>query len=468
MFHSLSIVLINFVLGSSFILAQNLVANEREGNFSFTTYEQNQSDAFDSIRMRYELYKLKNGLQILLHRDASVKEVSVEFWLKVGMRDEEPDKYGFAHFFEHVTPYGLRGKTKEMESFRTYRTDSNAQVKKDFIRYYVKVKPEGLDLALQYAAERLNSKDIDIDTERVESERIRVLAEIDRNSKNPFWSAEGGMALYSATFGQTHPYGHGGYGTVENNRNFKLEDFRKWHEKYVHPNNTILFVVGNFDKENAKKYIEKYFGALEKKSKTSNEIAMPPVNQTRKDITVETNTENHFAALSWVVSEWGSHEDGAFRILANILDERLKEKSKQIQGISKIGASELLTMYQYAGQFGVYASFANLKDKETVEDLLEKEVKNLIESGISQAELNNAKQKEIQNIQAMKNNLGFQFSRTELFGESLLFKGNPDYYFIRLKKQDKLRKVEVEKTAKIWLAKAPSKILFKSKNKSIQ
>ncbi|HEX8286685.1 MAG TPA: pitrilysin family protein [Pyrinomonadaceae bacterium] len=414
--------------------------------------------------MKYELYKLKNGLQVLLQQDSSVDNVSVEFWLKTGIRDEEPNKYGFAHFFEHVTPYGLRGKTKELEQFRTYRTDSNAQVQKDFTRYYIKVKPEGLDLALQYTAERLNAKDIDIDNEKVESERIRVLSEIDRNSKNPFWSAEGTMALYSATFGQTHPYGHGGYGTIENNKNFKLEDFRQWYKKYVHPNNIILFVVGNFDETNARKYIDKHFGKLDGTTKNLNKTTMPPVNQNRKDFMVETNTEEHYLALSWAVSKWGSNEDGAFRILANILDDRLKDKSKQIKEISKIGIADLLNMYQYAGQFGVYASFSSLKDKEAIESFLEKEIKNLIEFGVTEVELKNAKQREIQKIQEMKKNLGFQSSRTELLGQSLLFRGNPDYYFTRLKKQSKLKKEEVEKTARIWLRKEPSKVLFKSKN----
>ena len=182
-------------MGSTFIFAQNLLEKREKTNLTNLSFVQNQSDTLDSIQMKYELYKLKNGLQVLLQSDSSVDQVSVEFWLAVGIRDEPSNKYGLAHFFEHVTPYGLRGKTKEQELFKTYRTDSNAQVKKDFTRYYVKVKPEGLDLALQYTAERLTAKSIEIDNEKVESERVRVLAEIERNSKNPWWSAEGALTL---------------------------------------------------------------------------------------------------------------------------------------------------------------------------------------------------------------------------------------------------------------------------------
>jgi zinc protease len=448
MIRLLSIVLINFVLGSALLLAQNTAP----------------ANTLDSIQMKYELYRLKNGLQVLLQPDSSVSEVSVEFWLNVGIRDEQPDKYGLAHFFEHVTPYGLRGKTKELDLFRSYRTDSNAQVKKDFIRYYVKVKPEGLDLALQYSAERLNAGRVEITDKNVESERTRVLAEIERNSKNPFWSAEGTLALHSATYGRTHPYGHGGYGTVENNKNFKPEDFRDWYEKYIHPDHVILFIVGNFDRQNARQAMEKYFGSLPGETKRKDKITLPPVNQERKDFTVETNTAEHYLALSWSVPAWGSSEDGALRILSDILDQRLK--AKQIKEVAKTSATDLLEMYQYAGQFGIYASFSNLEEQEKIENFLKTEVRKLVESGITEEELNQAKQQEINKVQEKKKNLGFQESRTELLAESLLFRNNPDYYFIRLKAQNKLKKAAVEKTARMFLSKEPSKILFKSKNKS--
>lgn len=434
--------------------------------FTVNTFEQSRGQKAESVQMNYELYRLNNGLQVLLQPDSGVNEVSVEFWLKVGIRDEAAEKYGLAHFFEHVTPYGFLNKTKELELFKTYRTDSNAQVKKDFIRYYTKVKPEGLDLALQYTAERLNAKSSDIDNEKVETQRVRVLAEIERNSKNPFWSAEGGTAFYAATFGQTHPYGHGGYGTVKNNENFKLADLRKWYDEYVRPDNVILFVVGNFDTKEAKKYIKKHFGGILAKSKNLKKAAIPKVNQTGENFTVQTAAENHYLALSWAIPGWGSEEDGSFRILANILDERLKDESKQTKEIVKTSAADLLDMYQYAGQFGIYASFSNRDDKAKIESFLEKEIKNLIESGITETELKAAKQKELQTIQEMKKNLGFQSSRTELLGEGLLFKNKPDFYFTRLKKQNKLKKEDIERIAKTWLGKEPSKVFFESASKS--
>jgi zinc protease len=425
---------------------------------------QNQPETIDSLKMKYELYELKNGLQVLLSSDSSVEDISVEFWLKAGSKDEEANKYGLAHFFEHVTPYGFRGKDKESKLFTSYRTGSNAQVRKDFTRYYLKVKPEGLDLALQYSAERIGAKSSDITEEKVERERIRVLNEINRNSENPFWSANGGMVFQSALFGQTHPYGHSGYGIIENNEKFKLEDLQEWFDQYAHPENTILFVVGNFDKKKAKNHIKKHFGKIPKNLKVQKKSVIPEPNQNSSKFEVQTNSEDHYFVLGWAIPEWGSPEDATFRILANILDERLNTTAKQNKRIIKTNSTNLLDYYQHAGQFGVYASFLKLQDQTEIETLLDNEIKNLIESGITDSELENAKQKEIQTIKKMQKNLGFQYSRTELFGEGLLFKNDPNFYFKRLKKQTKLKKEEVNKTAQKWFSQKPSKVLFKSKN----
>lgn len=447
------------------IIAASILIASISAGFS-NAHGQNQAAVIDSIKMKFEFYKLKNGLQVVLQPDSTVNNVAVEFWLRAGSRNEEVDKYGLAHFFEHVTPYGLRNKTDELQRFAAYRTDSNAQVRKDFTRYFIEVKPEGLELALRYSAERINSESTDIFGEKVESERIRVLSEIERNSVNPFWSAEGGMVFQSAIFGKSHPYGHGNYGTVENNQNFKINDFREWFERYVHPENIILFVVGNFDQKKAGQFIKTYFGAIQRKKEISNQERVPPAAQpTVSHLTVQTNSKQHYLAFGWLIPEWGSSEDASFRVLAKILDERLKASARLQKAVIEANSTGLLDFYQYAGQFGVYATFSNLEDQAAVEEFLEREIEKLIKFGITESELQRAKQDEILTIQEMKKNLGFQSSRTELLGESLLFKRNPDFYFGRLKKQFKLKKAEIEKTTAIWLGKKPSKILFKARER---
>ncbi len=97
-----------------------------------------------------------------------------------------------------------------------------------------------------------------------------------------------------------------------------------------------------------------------------------------------------------------------------------------------------------------------------LEQLLREEVERLVKSKISKAELASAKQKEVEYIKEMRENLGFQWSRTELLGEGLLFTDQPDFYLTRLEMQAKVKAKDLRKVAKKWLDTAPFRILFLS------
>lgn len=419
--------------------------------------------AVDTLKLTYEHLKLKNGLEVILQPDDKFSEVSIEFWIRTGSKDESSQKYGLAHFFEHVTPYGLRNNEEKLKFLNeNFYNGSNAQTKKDYTRYNLKVKPKGIDLALQYTAERIKAKPYDIKEKKIEQERVRVLKEIKRNSVNPFWSIEGGMALEKATYGKDHPYGHSGYGTIENNKKFEIKDFRKWFSDYVYPENIILIVVGKFDPVETEELIKFYFDDIPASAgKENKEISFPKnINEYAK---VKTKSDENYLNLVWVIPGWGSPEDASFRLLANILDERLENKKKNFSIIKNANSSKLLNIHKETGQFGVYASFSSLKDSISTEHFLTVTIDELVNNGVTDAELSRAKQKNILKISKMEKNIGFQNSRSELLGESLIFKNDPDFYFFRLKRQINLDKNEVNKLTKKWLSKLNSKILFIAK-----
>ncbi|MEO8197029.1 MAG: insulinase family protein, partial [Thermoanaerobaculia bacterium] len=47
-------------------------------------------------------HRLANGLEIVLHRDATLPLVAVNLWYHVGSKNEQPGRTGFAHLFEHM------------------------------------------------------------------------------------------------------------------------------------------------------------------------------------------------------------------------------------------------------------------------------------------------------------------------------------------------------------------------------
>lgn len=87
-------------------------------------------------------------------------------------------------------------------------------------------------------------------------------------------------------------------------------------------------------------------------------------------------------------------------------------------------------------------------------------MRDLLQKGIAETELEQAKKTEINTIGEMQQNLGFQYSRTELLGEGLLYENDPGFYYKRLEKQLKLKEKDVHKVAKKWLGSEPFRILF--------
>ncbi|WP_340077030.1 pitrilysin family protein [Leptobacterium sp. I13] len=421
----------------------------------------NAHSQLDSLLLSYEHYTLKNGLEVILQPDQDVKDVSVEFWLRDGIRTDNSTQYGFTHFFEHVMPYAAMDSI-ELSRFNTYRTNNNAQVRKDYIRFYTQVVSEGLSVALKIVAGRLKAGPNRITEKRVEFQRERVLSEIDRVAKNyPLWSPEGGTAIFEGTFGEKHPYGSSAYGLIENNKAFKLKDFREHYKKIVYADNTVLFLVGNFNIEDAKKLIDIHFSDIHSKKKLPETIKQ--AKHLSKSLTMKAPHPNdtlNTLALSWSVSKWGSRDHGALKLIASILNNRIEAESRSLKTVIKSNVDT--EMYQFGGRFLIQASFSSTKDSTILENLIFKTLDGLIKKGVTERELIDAQKNEVAVIKKIQQKLGFQASRTELLGEGLLFTENPTFYYEVLKSQLSLNRKDIKNVAKKWLEKPPYRILFVS------
>lgn len=400
----------------------------------------------------YEMFTLENGLTVLLQPDTSRREAAVEFWIKAGTAHEAPDQYGLAHFFEHVTPYGLQGKAEEWKILESNMTGSNAQTRKDFTRYYLEVRPEALEEALAYQADRLSSLPEDITAQKVEYERKRVLKEIDRQSKKALWSLNGGNALFRAAFGTGHPYGHGGYGTLANNLGFELEAFRAWHRQYLNPGRALLFVVGCIDPDSVRTLVDTYFGGIPNDGVAavepdfSHRAFVKPGRQT-----ATTNADGHYLAFVWETPAYGAPSSEALTLLSFLLEAKLQKEMEAGDFEAAAPAGTLSRGYQHSGQFALCAPFVNLKDTARVDGFLKAFLANVLKEGIEEEELARAKNQAATAHHKKLDQLGFQSSRIELLGEGLLFKKDPAFYFRAWSRLQALTAEEVNAAAKQWL-----------------
>jgi len=404
-------------------------------------------------KLRIQLDTLANGLQVVYQPDLSTDEVAVEFWMKAGVAHEPSGLYGLAHYYEHVTPYGLVTKPDRRSLFDSLRTGSNAQTLKDFTRYYLKNKPAGLAVTLEYVADRIAAPSAAISERKVEYERKRVFREIDRQAKHPFWSIEGSTVLDVAAFGPDHPYGHGPYGTLKNNQHFEVSDFQVWHDRYLRPNNGILFIVGNVGVAEARILVERYFSPIPKGPVQAPE-AIPDTDHSQRILDVQTQTKApaHYRALVWPLPEYGHPDHPALLLSAYLLDNRLKQVAPDGWSIPGDSAPGVLhRIYRKGGQMVAYLPYVENSRGKRVSRQLEQVVRELLAEGFTAAELATAKDQAADDIQQKLARLGFQSSRTELIGQGLLFAGDPEFYRKEWQQVQAASREDVVQTMQYWL-----------------
>jgi len=217
----------------------------------------------------YEEYKLDNGLHVILHQDNSAPVVTTSVMYHVGAKDENPERTGFAHFFEHLLFEGTknieRGKWFEIVSSNGGKNNANTT---DDRTYYYEVFPSNnLALGLWLESERMlhpviNQVGVDTQNEVVKEEkRLRV-------DNRPYGSFIENIKLQLFN---KHPYKGTTIGKMAHLDAATLEEFLAFNKKYYIPNNAVLVVAGDFKKSTAKKMILDYFEDIPKgKSITRN------------------------------------------------------------------------------------------------------------------------------------------------------------------------------------------------------
>ncbi len=210
----------------------------------------------------FEEYGLDNGLHVILHQDNNAPVVTTSVMYHVGAKDENPEKTGFAHFFEHLLFEG----TKHIERGEWFKIVSsnggqnNANTTQDRTYYYEVFPSNNLELGLWLESERLmhpiiNKIGVDTQSEVVQEER-RLSYD---NAPYGRWREQMFINLF-----KKHPYRWQTIGSLEHLASASLDDFKEFNKKYYVPNNAVLVVAGDIEIDKAKKMIQDYFGPIPK------------------------------------------------------------------------------------------------------------------------------------------------------------------------------------------------------------
>ena len=212
--------------------------------------------------IKYESFKLDNGLTVIVHEDKKVPMVAVNVWYHVGSKNEKLGKTGFAHLFEHLMFNGTENYNNEyFEPFEKIgSTDQNGTTNSDRTNYFQNVPTNALDLALWMESDRMGHLLGVVDQEKLDEQRGVVQNEKRQGENQPYGKAF--TRISESAFPQGHPYSWSTIGSMDDLDAASLEDVQDWFKTYYGPNNAVLALAGDIDLETAKLKVAKYFGDI--------------------------------------------------------------------------------------------------------------------------------------------------------------------------------------------------------------
>ena len=208
-------------------------------------------------KVSFEEYDLNNGLHVILHQDKTAPIVVTSVLYHVGAKNEEKERTGFAHFFEHLLFEGTKN-IERGEWFKLVTSNggrNNAYTTDDFTYYYEVFPSNNLELGLWMESERMlhpviNEIGVETQNEVVKEEkRLRY-----DNSPYGNWIFEVRKHMFDK-----HPYKNIPIGKMEHLDAATLDEFIAFNKKYYIPNNAVLVVAGDFEMEATKKMVADYF-----------------------------------------------------------------------------------------------------------------------------------------------------------------------------------------------------------------
>ncbi|WP_047787977.1 M16 family metallopeptidase [Tenacibaculum mesophilum] len=208
-------------------------------------------------KVDFEEYDLSNGMHVILHQDNTAPVVTTSVMYHVGSKDEQPNRTGMAHFFEHLLFEGTKN-IKKGEWFKIVSSNggtNNANTTDDRTYYYEVFPSNNLELGLWMESERLlhpiiGQEGVDTQNEVVKEEkRLRV----DNQPYSRF------LENVKKNMFKKHPYKGTTIGKMEHLDAATLEEFLAFNKKYYVPNNATLVVAGDFELKEAKRLIKDYF-----------------------------------------------------------------------------------------------------------------------------------------------------------------------------------------------------------------
>jgi zinc protease len=285
-----------------------------------------------------EYYKLPNGLKVVLSRDTTSPSAVVTVYYNIGFRIEPRDRTGFAHLFEHLMFQGSANLGK-LEFVRLVEKNGgllNGSTRFDFTNYYQVVPSNALETILWAEADRMRG--LAIDSSNLRNQQDVVKNEVRVNVLNQPYGSFPWIDL--PMLANTNWYNaHNFYGDLGDLDAATLADAESFFRTYYAPNNAVVVVTGDFQADQARGWIEKYFGVLPSRTQPAKpDISEPKQTAERRSSRVDSLATRPALGIAYHVPDRYTPEWYAFGLLDQILgqgrDSRLYEELVRKRGLT--------------------------------------------------------------------------------------------------------------------------------------
>ncbi len=271
-------------------------------------------------KVAFEEYNLDNGMHVILHNDPSAPVVVTSVMYHVGSKDENPDRTGFAHFFEHLLFEGTEN-IKRGEWWKIVSSNggiNNANTSDDRTYYYEVFPSNNLELGLWMESERMmhpviNQIGVDTQNSVIKEEKRTVF------DNKPYGNF---IAIVKENMFKNHPYRWTTIGSMKDLDAATLEEFKAFNKKFYIPNNAVLVVAGDFEKKQAKEWIRHYFGTIPRGQDLKKQIFIEePITQTIKATYEDPNIQIPMLVASYRTPSMKTRDARVLEMISSLLSD---------------------------------------------------------------------------------------------------------------------------------------------------
>jgi predicted Zn-dependent peptidase len=342
----------------------------------------------------FEEFKLDNGLKVVISKDDSIPSIAINVCYHVGSKNEEPDKKGYAHLFEHLMFEGSKNlKPGEYDRITTNAGgENNAYTTEDKTNYFLLLPTNQLELGLWLESDRMLQ--FAIPEKSLITQKNVVIEEKKQNYDNrPY----GTVSLeFAPQLFKKSGYSWDTIGDIKDIERATMEDLKSFYEKFYVPDNAVLSIVGNINPDSTKTLVNNYFGEI---SHSTNGINYkfeeePLSGEIKKNIYDNVQLPGIF--IGYRVPKENSKERFALELLSEILSggesSRLyRSLVYEKQLVSEAGS--YVDTREFAGVFHLYAILMPGKDVSEAEENIYLILDDINSGKISESELEKAKNK---------------------------------------------------------------------------